>query len=211
MVGTHVSDDARELRALLSPLVGQWDGKTCIEQMRQAGFHWRQMEWPGFYGEMRARDALAGSRFTVGETFGHVTFDFKGHINWDLKVHCDHSPALPLNDVWAVDQSIARHGTHGLIIIEGECTLDASGAFKAWHDELKGRVSNYELDRIARGAPSRQRKTAVRITRIAMVPLNRENVANLGQFQRGMRNADDSSRNAKYQISRERISDYLLE
>ena len=211
MEAIHVADDAMELRALLAPLVGHWDGKACIEQMRRADFQWRQMEWPGFYGEMRARDALAGSRFTVGETYRHVTFDFKGHINWDVKVHCDHSPASPLNDVVAVDESIASHGTHGLIIIEGECTLDGTGAFKAWHDALKGRVSDYELERIARGARSRARKTAVDIIRIAMVPLTRENIGRLGRFQRGMRNADGSLRNEKYQISRELIADYMIE
>lgn len=206
-----LTDDAAELRALLAPLVGHWDGKACIEQMKRADFQWRQMEWQGFYGEMRARDTLAGSRFTVGETYGRVTFDFKGHINWDVKVHCNHSPASPLNDVLAVDESIARHGTHGLIIIEGECTLDHTGAFKAWHDALKGGVSDYEVERIARGAPSRARKTAVEITRIAMVPLNRENIGRLGRFQRGMRNADGSLRNEKYQISRELIADYMIE
>ncbi len=206
-----LANDAAELTELLAPLVGHWDGKTCIEQMKRADFQWRQMEWAGFYGEMRVRDALEGSRFTGGDTFGNVTFDFKGHINWDVKVHCNHSRASPLNDVRAVDESIDWHGTHGLIIIEGECQLDHSGAFKAWHDALKGGVSAYEVERVARGARSRARKTALDVTRIALVPLTRENISRLGRFQGGMRNADGSRRNEKYQISKRLIIEYLIE
>ena len=210
MNGRTFTDDAIELRRRLAPLIGHWDGKTCIEQMKRADFQWRQMEWAGFYGEMAVRDALSGSRFTTGETIGRVTFDFKGYINWDVKVHCNQSPSAPLNDVRAIDESIARYGVHGLIIIEGECQIDRTGSFKAWHDALKEGVSAYEENRIARGAPSRARKAAVDTVRIALVPLTSSTVGRLGRFQGGMRNADGSPRNVKYKISRKMISELCI-
>lgn len=204
----HAIDDVSELRILLSPMIRMWDGRECVQAMLAGNGQWRQMEWPGFYGEYEAQRLLSKSRFRVGETFGHVQFDFKGNINWDIKVHCEGTSACPLNDVEAVDASIAAHGLHGLIVVRARCLYDEDGLFKAWHDDLKGGQSKYVQEARARGARSRTRKRAAVISSISFITIDASRAAEMNEFQKGMRNADGTPRRAKYLLSATQLHEW---
>ncbi|MHA1868470.1 MAG: hypothetical protein ACTSXD_10545 [Candidatus Heimdallarchaeaceae archaeon] len=98
------------------------------------------------------------------------------------------------------------------VIVEGEAIFDNTEEFKAWHDNLKGKISKYEIERKKRGAPSRRRKTKFYIKEFNFLWLN-DNLLSQGQsngwiryFQKGMRNADGSPRRPKYMIDCSNVS-----
>ena len=187
-----------------------WDGKEAIQALRSAGYQWKQMEWPGWYFEFLARQCVREHlNGRPGPTFGNTVFDCQINRIWDFKAH----PAnglngwMILNDREAIDRCIAVHGGVGFIVAVGDATYDVDGTFKAWHDKLKGGVSQYERTRVARGAPSRRRKTCFRVSRFvafywdgptAIAKGRREGW--LGEFQEGMRNSGGQLRRAKYKV-----------
>jgi hypothetical protein len=198
--------------ALTRELLGVWDGKTCIEYLRQHDYQWRQMEWIGFYFEFRAKQILAATMGGgVGPTIGNVTIDYAVRNEaWDFKAH----PAKPrsgwvyLNDVEAVDTCALHLGGIGWVIAVGNATYDTDGSFKAWHDGLKGRQSPYEVQRIARGAPSRRRKRSFECTHFLVVKVETpegirgavEDRLLTSSMQAGQRNSNGRARRAKYGI-----------
>jgi len=201
-----ILSEANRLHNHLSVIHNNWDGKNCIEQMRRQNFQWRQLEWIGFYGEMVARDILVKLCEIPGKKYGNVIFDAFSLINWDIKVHPNSQSSAILNDKEVMDLSIEKYGFHGLIMICVDCEYDDdAGSFKRWHDELKGGVSNYEVDRVARGAKSRRRKTSAFVTNISMVVFDENNLSQLGSAQKNWRNSDGSARREKYQISHDLI------
>ncbi len=119
-----------------------------------------------------------------------------------------------MNDVAAIRACLAARGTFGVVIIAGEATYDdTSGAFKAWHDAIKGGRSAYEIQRVARGAPSRRRKVEFKPTEAyavafdGLTDLDRALEAGWAKdtFQKGMRNSDGSPRPAKITLDPGRI------
>jgi hypothetical protein len=199
-------------KTLAAELLGVWDGKECIQYLRKHDYQWKQMEWIGWYFEHRAKQILdAKMSGGVGPTIGNVTIDYAVNGEpWDFKAH----PIKPsdgwvyLNDVEAVDTCAIHFGGIGWIIAVGDAVYDTDGSFKAWHAELKGATSEYEKDRVARGAPSRRRKCSFKCTHFLIVkvtsPAEIEEAvrANLltARMQAGQRNADGSSRRAKYGV-----------
>lgn len=180
------------------------------------------MEWIGWYFEYAAREALTkeigGSR---GPSFGRTGFDYRRDFVWDLKAHpttmASGAPAKSavLNDKEAIETCVAEHGGVGFIIAEGRAEYDTTGAFKRWHDALKGGASQYEKERVARGAPSRKRKTSFRIEgyetlffRLRADLQRGEKEGWLLRFQEGMRNANGSPRRAKYMVDTTAIPDW---
>jgi hypothetical protein len=205
----QVSRDIQILSDSLKGLPKEWDGKEAILSMRDAGDrNWRQMEWIGFYGEFIARPLVQGlPSFSVpGDRFGNVSFDLRGSINWDLKAHPNSASALILNDKEAVLSSIQKHQYHGFVVLAVECSYDDDeGAFKYWHDALKGGTSQYEKDRVARGAPSRRRKTAARLTAIHFLVVDEPKVSIFSGAQKGWRNSDGSARREKFSLTHEKL------
>jgi hypothetical protein len=43
--------DIEILKVNLSSLPKFWDGKTCVLELKEANYNWRQMEWWAFYFE----------------------------------------------------------------------------------------------------------------------------------------------------------------
>ena len=168
------------------------------------------MEWIGFYGEMIAANALRDYCQIPGDKYGRVSFDAFRDINWDLKVHPNTQNQAILNDAEAMDLSYGEYGHHGLIILCVDCAYDEDGAFKAWHDQLKGGTSRYEQQRVARNAPSRKRKIAASLTEVALVVLDKERCRQLSKFQEGMRNSNGTPRRPKYAISHAQIAQFKL-
>lgn len=194
--------DVALLTAALSPLPTRWDGREAILELQRRDYNWRQMEWIGFYFEILCRDRIADEFRIPGEKYGNVSFDCRRSINWDMKasaIKTDRHIAV-LNDIAATDASIAAHGAHGVIMALADVEYnDENRAFQKWHSELKGGLSKYERERIARNATSRYRKTRAVLRQILFLLITAENSANLGMYAQG-RNADGAPRNPKYQL-----------
>jgi len=199
-------------KALADELIGNWDGKKCIEYLKKHDYNWRQMEWIGFYFEFRAKQILASSLGGgTGPTIGNVTIDYavRGEP-WDFKAHPSkrNDGWVYLNDVEGVDTCALHLGGIGWVIAVGNAVYDNDGSFKQWHDELKGERSAYEVERIARGAPSRRRKRSFDCTHFLIAKVDdpkaiagaiAEKLLTAG-MQAGQRNSNGKARRAKYGI-----------
>ena len=142
--------DIDELKASLIYLQKFWDGKTCILELKEADYNWRQMEWWAFYFEYKAKQLLDGKFSFPGDRFDNVSFDLKGTINWDLKAKAIKSDdqKVILNDKSAMEQSIEKSGYHGEIIALCDVEYnDVDWSFRKWQAELKGRW-DYDFEKI---------------------------------------------------------------
>jgi hypothetical protein len=140
-----------------------------------------------------------------------MSFDYSvGGEVWDFKSHPHNqlSQWAYMNDVEAVDECIRTRGHVGWVIARGQAFYETDGQFKAWHDALKGKPSDYELDRIARGAKPRKRKTAFVLEQLVVIELRSQADVQRGvhdgwlrrDMQLGQRQSDGSSRRAKYGV-----------
>jgi hypothetical protein len=169
-----LDDDAtvgREIEAILDVLDEALpdfvDGRDAVLALKAAGGGWRQTEWPGFYLEHLAREALkARLGGDTGPRFGNTGFDYRLIRVFDLKVHSEGSGSMWLNDAEAMETAILTTGGLGFIVVAGSPVPDEDGTFRSWHDELKGTTSDYVREARARGARRRQRKAAFLRTRI---------------------------------------------
>ena len=85
------------------------------------------------------------------------------------------------------------------------------GLSKLGMTRLKGDISDYEINRINRGAMSRRRKTEFVLSEIHLISLSEETLNDCsGSFQKGFRNADGSSRRQKTTINIAKIPDLAL-
>ena len=190
---------------LMERLPVVWDGKEAILFMRDNGCsNWRQMEWPGWYFQFVCESLLGWDGFFAipGPSYGNVEFDgFRG-IPWDFKAHsATLGDKVPTNGYYEVQCALNDFGEVGFIIACGDIELDDENqSFKKWHDDLKGKTSAYELERIQRGAPSRRRKVRFILRRIEFVFVNQSNLSTCGSFQGGMRNSDGTPRNPKVML-----------
>lgn len=191
----------------LNALPKYWDGKKCVLELKEADYHWKQMEWWAFYFEYIAQKALEGKIQIPGDKYGNVQFDLKGTINWDLKASAvkTNNHTIILNDKAAMDLSIKRKGYHGEIIALCDVEYnDADRSFQKWHTELKGGKSKYEIDREGRTAVSRYRKTCAELVEILILILGKKEIRSLPTMKQG-RNSDGSPRKVKYMIDLEKI------
>ena len=210
---SFVCDKVHE--ALKKYLPEYWDGKESICFMRDNGCrNWRQMEWPGWYFQFQCERILKQScGFEVpGPKYGNVEFDGLCEIPWDFKVHTNNSSSgakVPTNGYQEVLQALQTYEKVGFIIACGDAVFDDENkSFKIWHDNLKGKTSKYEQERIKRGASSRRRKAGFSFDSLEFVFVDRQTIGYCGTFQTGMRNSDGSPRNAKVMID---LNDSRLE
>ena len=206
----QVAREAEDILAAFEARIpSHWDGRRAILELKDADYQWRQMEWIGWFFEFRANEALR-ARFGhhPGPSYGNTRFDFRLGNVWDFKAHpAGGSSWTIVNDQEAVDLCISDHGGLGVALAIGTAQYDdVRGTFKAWHDALKGDTSDYERERVRRGAPSRRRKTAFDLRRYLFLWFTRNLIEQgprrgwIDEFQTGMRNADGSPRRPKYQI-----------
>ena len=200
---------------LMNELPSYWDGEEAILFMRDESCrNWRQMEWPGWYFQFMCETILSkGSFFTIpGPSYGNVEFDGARIIPWDFKAHTTNGSSpnkVPTNGYQEVKAAIEEYGCVGFIIASGNAIFDDDNqTFKKWHDALKGKTSDYEKARIARGAPSRRRKASFELDSIRFIFVDEDTLKYCGSFQGGMRNSDGTSRNPKVMLD---ISDTRLE
>lgn len=87
---------------------------------------------------------------------------------------------------------------------------DEDRTFQKWHERLKGGKSEYELERIKRGAWSRLRKVSFDLQQISFIRITDETLIRSGSFQVDFRNADGKPRRAKVLIDLEEIDRELI-
>ena len=198
---------------LLVALPPLWDGKDCILYMRDQGCtNWKQMEWPGWYFQFMCETSLGQDGFfrIPGPRYGNVEFDGERVIPWDFKAHATNAGnKVPTNGYAEIRSALDEYGLVGFIVASGNAIYDDDmQTFKIWHNSLKGGISDYEIERIQRGAPSRRRKESFQLDAIKFVFIDNNTIQYCGNFQGGMRNADGTPRNQKVMID---LSDTRLE
>ena len=107
---------------------------------------------------------------------------------------------MPTNGYNETLTAINEFGEVCFIIARGESEYDPDGSFKAWHDEMKGGISSYEVARIARDAKSRRRKTSFALKEIVFVFVSKDTINTCGKFQSAFRNSNGVARNPKVMI-----------
>ena len=211
-INTGIIDESIQIRSILkNTFSGKLDGKKCILEMKENELNWRQMEWPGWYveeiGRMKLIQDMDGS---MGPQFGRTKFDYKNNHIWDIKVHTINNSDgwCILNDREAIETVISEFGGIGFFIAIATVEYDNDGQFKIWHDKLKGKTSNYEIERINRGARSRTRKVSCEINEWVAFFIDDFNILTegmsngwVGKFQKGMRNANGNLRREKIKVN----------
>ncbi len=215
MITQKMLDTVEKLQIASRNISKVWDGRSSIIEMRNAGSkQWRQMEWMGFYFEFLCEKHFDGIIDIPGKKYGNTEFDAFQAISWDFKTHAANTTNhnVITNDAEAVANTIDDYGHYGIILAIGEVEYnDEERTFKRWHDELKEGISQYEVNRINRGAMSRRRKTEFALSEIHFICLNNETLSQCsGSFQEGFRNADGSPRRTKVMINIRKIPDAAL-
>ncbi len=197
---------------LLSALKGiptVWDGKKSILEMKEANFRWKDLEWIGFYFEFICYKTLSDMMKFHTVKYGSVSFDGFFTVPLDFKTHVINSESHQIitNDTQATISAISEYGCVIDVIALGEAEYnDVNRTFQKWHEKLKGGKSEYERERIRRGALSRLRKTKFTLNEIMIVRMTKETLQKSGSFQTGFRNADGSPRNSKVLLNLEKLS-----
>lgn len=118
------------------------------------------------------------------------------------------SHRIILNDKEATDSSIDEFGWHGVMLCLVDVDFnDMNRSFQTWHSELKGGLSPYEQERIARKATSRYRKTSAHVVQILLLLFNDNNLSCLDIHQQG-RNSDGNQRRTKYMLDIEHADQF---
>ena len=206
-------EDVKIAKIALANIPTNWDGKTCVLEMKEANFQWRQMEWWGFYFELQVRRLLASEFEIPGDKYNNVTFDLKRSVNWDLKakaIKSDDHRAI-LNDKTAMESSIADYGEHGVIMALCDVEYnDCNRSFQKWRTELQGGKSNYVKAREARTSVSRYRKTRAEVAEILFLRIDADNIGYLDNHKQG-RNSNGKPRQEKYMLDLDNLEHFIVD
>ncbi|MCH8275370.1 MAG: hypothetical protein IH851_11330 [Armatimonadetes bacterium] len=201
-------------RKLQESVPKEWDGRKAILELKEAGTkYWKQMEWIGFYFQYLCETHLPPHMTVPGPRYGNVGFDGLCDIAWDFKAHAINTSShqVIVNDSAAIAEAIKDDGAVGVILALGEVVYnDDERTFKAWHDELKGDKSKYEIERIRRGAWSRLRKVFFDLKQISFIRITDDTLVKCGSFQGDFRNADGSPRREKVLLDLEKLEEDLI-
>jgi hypothetical protein len=142
-VGAAFQDESQSIASIVSantPLI--MSGKECVQEMREAGDpNWKQVQWQGFYFEMKVIKPLTAQLGGGRQTLFNTSFDYVRNFVWDLKAHSSENergattPSCQLNDSRATEQAVKETGL-GFIILSGKPTYDYE--FTKWHKEFRG-------------------------------------------------------------------------
>lgn len=197
--------DVQSAVEVLAGVETTWEGRDSVLRLKEADFHWRQMEWWAFYFEFLCRKLTEVGYQFPGDRYCNTTFDTKRQLNWDLKakaIKTDSQSAI-LNDQDAMRASVKDFGEHGVLVALCDVEYnDEDRSFQKWHDELKGKPSQYVLRRRSEGAASRYRKTRADLAQILFYRFHGGNIEELGTFCQG-RNSNDTPRPPKFMLNLE--------
>jgi len=205
---------AKKIENALADIPRHWDGKQVIQEMKNADFpHWRQMEWIGFYFQFLCAKHLSSFVQIPGPKYGKVEFDGFYQVPWDFKAHAMNTSShqVIVNDAQAISAGINEHGCFGLILAMGKVEYnDEQRSFQQWHSALKGGISDYEKERIRRGAWSRLRKTFFDLQQISFIQITDETLVKTGSFQSDFRNSNGRPRKSKVLIDLEKLDEEIV-
>jgi len=190
-----------------------WDSKKSILEMKESGYsQWKQMEWIGFYFQFICEKYLSDFMQIPGPRYRNVSFDAFKIIPWDFKAHAINTSAhqIIVNDSKATANGIRDYGAVGLILALGKVLYnDENRTFQRWHEELKGGLSEYSIERVKRGAWPRLRKVSFDLQQISFIKITDATLAKCGSFQKDFRNANGSPRRPKVLLNLEKIDEEL--
>lgn len=217
MITQKMLDTVEKLQNASRNMPKVWDGKSAILEMRDAGSkHWRQTEWIGFYFEFLCEIHFDCIIDMPGKKYGNTEFDAFYEISWDFKAHAINAKSAKYeviaNDMEAMNNTLSDYGHYGMILANGEAKYnDEEGTFKKWHDQLKGEMTQYQKERIRRGAKSKLRKTEFVLSEIRFICFDMEMLNQCSKsFQKGFRNADGSPRKEKVKVDIRKIPSAAL-
>lgn len=143
-------DEADALLAVLASEIDvAWDGRRCVETMREAEFrHWRQTEWIGWYFEYIGIPALVNAFGGGPRKVNNTTFDYALRWTWDLKAHSTGGGNTAiLNDLDAIETGLGQPAGVGFIVLTGVPDFSASEQFDLWHREQRGASPAHDKSR----------------------------------------------------------------
>lgn len=217
MKNQKIADIVEKLQNASQNMPKAWDGKKAILEMKDGGSkQWRQTEWAGFYFEFLCEIHFDRIIDMPGKKYGNTEFDAFQVISWDFKTHASNAKsakyAVIANDAEAMGNTLNDYGFYGMILAIGEAEYnDEEGTFKKWPDNLKGKTTKYQIERIKRGAKSKLRKTGFVLSEIRFICFDSETLLECsGTFQKGFRNADGSPRREKITVNIRKIPDAAL-
>ena len=204
-------DNLKKIVEILKKFPKKWDGKKAILEMKDNNYnHWKQMEWIGFYFEFLCDKFLDGLVEPHKIKYGRVSFDGFLDVPFDYKAHAinTESHKVITNGTEEIIKAVEEYGYIVDIIALGEVKYnDIQKTFKTWHDKLKGKISNYEKERIQRGALSRLRKVDFDLKEIILIKVDKGFLDKCGSFQENFRNSDGSKRKAKVMVDLSKLKD----
>lgn len=205
---------SKKLASMLLAVPKHWDGKQAIQDMKNAGFpHWRQMEWIGFYFQFLCARHLTPIMHIPGPRYRNVEFDGLYKIPWDFKAHAMNTSShqVIVNDSQAISNAIAEFGCVGLILAMGKVEYnDEERTFQKWHSVLKGGISEYEKERVRRGAWSRLRKVSLDLKQISFIQITDTTLIKSGSFQSDFRNSNGKPRKSKVLLDLEKLDEEIV-
>ena len=180
------------------------DGKVCIQELKDNDYNWRQMEWAGWYNEYWMKKNL---QLSEGNIYGKVRFDGLYHnFDIDYKAHNIDNAILLGNDLEATYKRIEKNGALYLLVKNNKYTMDESGDFKKWHNELKGKQTKYVHKNEANKRPSRMRKVSGEVQSICIYKITKEILdKNAKVFQKGCINSNGKIRKSKISLNLDHI------
>lgn len=203
-------EDIERVVNILNEMPKKWDGRKAILEMKKSDFNqWKQMEWIGFYFEFLCQKYLKEIMEFHKIKYGNTSFDGFYKIPFDFKAHAinTESHQVIINDTEATIKAIEEYGYVVVIMTLGEVKYnDVKRTFQKWHEKLKGGKSNYELERIKRGALSRLRKCEFDLKEIMLIKIDKSTLEKCGSFQENFRNADGSPRRSKVLLDLEKLN-----
>ncbi len=214
ILNQKIVDTIEQLQLVSQNMSKIWDGRSSILEMKDGGSKdWKQMEWMGFYFEFLCQTHFDGIIDMPGKKYRNTTFDAFCEISWDFKAHAANTTRHDVitNDVEAIKSTLDDYGYYGIILAIGEVEYnDEQRTFKKWHDELKGRISKYEINRINRGAMSRRRKTEFILSEIHFICLNIQTLDQCSSIYQQGRNSNGRPRPPKFNLNVQKIPDSAL-
>ena len=205
MLEKMVIDTVETLRLASQSMPKVWDGRESVLEMRDIGFeYWRQKKWIEFYFKFLCQKHFAGIIDIPGKKYSNTEFDAFREISWDFKVDSVDSStySIIINDAEAIADTITDYGCYGIILAIGEMEYDSQEtSFKKWHDELRGRVSKYDANKINNGIMSGTRKRAFTLGEVHFICFDIETFHQCsGLFQDGFGEADSSNRAKRKEV-----------
>ena len=160
-----VRDEAGALlEALREALPLDWDGRTCVSDMKDAEYsQWAQDEWAAFYFEYLGLPALINTFGGGPRQFANTRIDYSLGHPWDLKVHMAESSVAPLNDQMAIKEGLKAGAGVGFLVLTGEVVYD-SGEFRAWQKQFRAQHGKVAKGRTTPPVYVRKSKVAFRPT-----------------------------------------------